>query len=749
MGGAVEVRLVEVLSQAPNVTSSDAEGAADLESDLLTMLARGVPLPQLLDSLCRLLCAKGADAAAVVLSDDESGQLFVGGGRNLPPEFERLLQSEELRKELSAFAPVFGVSPGFGGRTRRHQRVAHQSGALGDSELLANSGFCCWSECPIYSRAGDPLGLVVAYHRDTTTPLEFEPSLYRAAQYAALSLDRAHSEETLRYRLAFEELITTTSTRFVGIASDYIDPELDRSLRTIGEFADVDRSYIFLMDATLRTASNTHEWCRAGVEAQKARLQNVPIDDFSWWVGQLEEQKTIHLRSIDDLPPQALNEREEFRLQKIQSLVAVPMLNGRQLIGFIGFDSVRRERIWTQDEIALLHIVSNIFASALERKRWDTELIRTSKLESLGILAGGIAHDFNNVLMGILGSVSLSQLKIEEEHPVQDKLRDIERAVGRAKDLTHQLLTFSKGGAPVKRTVSLVDIIRETAGFSLTGSSVYCELRTPNTLWPVKVDEGQISQVINNLMLNACQAMPDGGAISVRCENLTVLRSGYDAFPLVNPGKYVKITLSDQGCGIPPEHLAKIFDPFFTTKERGTGLGLATTYSIIKKHFGHIRVESTPGVGTTFTILLPASRRMPISETRQPRTPIPGEGRILLMDDEPMVRKAAASMLTHLGYEVDLAENGIEAVEAYEVARSSGRPFAAVIMDLTVPGGIGGAMAIRQLRRIDPQVRAIVSSGYAEGPVVAEFRKYGFRGVMTKPYEIQRLSAVLNAVLKE
>ena len=740
---------MEVLSEDQSISLKNTAVLADLESDLLTMLARGVPLAQLLDSLARLLCARGADAAAIVLVDEESGQLFVGGGRNLPPDFERLLQSEALKRELAELAPVFGVSPGFGGRTRRHQRLSQHEGVLGNSELLAQAGFSCWSECPIHARTGDGLGLVVTYHREHTTSIDFEPTLYRAAQYAALSLDRAHSEESLRYRLAFEELITTTSTRFVGIASDFIDPELDRSLRTIGEFADVDRSYIFLLDSTLRTGSNTNEWCRAGVEPQKSRLQNLALDEFPWWVAQLEAQKTIHLRAIDDLPPEAKNEREEFARQNIQSLVAVPMLNGRQLIGFIGFDSVRRERIWTQDEIALLHIVSNIFASVLERKRWETELIRTSKLESLGILAGGIAHDFNNVLMGILGSVSLSQLKIAEDHPVQEKLHDIERAVGRAKDLTHQLLTFSKGGAPVKRTVSLIDLIRETAGFSLTGSSVYCELRTPNSLWPVKVDEGQISQVINNLMLNACQAMPDGGAISVRCENLTVLRSGYDAFPLVNPGKYVKITLTDQGCGIPAEHLNKIFDPFFTTKERGTGLGLATTYSIIKKHFGHIRVESTPEVGTTFIILLPASRRMPISEPKQPRTLIPGEGRILLMDDEPMVRKTAASMLVHLGYEVDLAENGIEAVEAYESARNAGRPFAAVIMDLTVPGGIGGAMAIRQLRRIDPQVRAIVSSGYAEGEVVAEFRKYGFRGVMTKPYEIQRLSAVLNAVLKE
>lgn len=293
----------------------------------------------------------------------------------------------------------------------------------------------------------------------------------------------------------------------------------------------------------------------------------------------------------------------------------------------------------------------------------------------------------------------------------------------------------------------MAEIIRQTIGFSLSGSEVSLTFEAPENLWPVQVDSGQISQVIHNLILNACQAMPEGGILSVACINLDFKRKANEYGLPLDSGKYVKIKFRDQGCGIPPDNLQKVFDPFFSTKETGSGLGLATTYSIIKRHQGHIEVDSEIGKGTCFTIYLPATpRAIPPAVKEEPAIQH-GHGRILLMDDEAMVRNAAEGMLRVLGYEVDSVVNGMEAVEHYQRARESGRPFDAVIMDLTIPGGMGGKVAIRKLRRLDPNVRAIVSSGYADGPVMAEFRKFGFRGVMAKPYELTTLSSVLSEVL--
>jgi CheY-like chemotaxis protein len=274
---------------------------------------------------------------------------------------------------------------------------------------------------------------------------------------------------------------------------------------------------------------------------------------------------------------------------------------------------------------------------------------------------------------------------------------------------------------------------------------VQCQISSPDDLWPVEVDEGQMSQVINNLILNASQAMPDGGVIQVRAENVS-MGAGF-GLPL-EAQRYVKLTIKDQGMGIPEEHLPKIFDPYFTTKSRGSGLGLATTYSIIKRHDGHITVESALGVGTTFTIYLPASEnilpRQPLVEAK----PVKGHGRVLVMDDEAIVRDVTGHILRHLGYEAAFARDGAEALALYTQAQAAGTPFDVVIMDLTIPGGMGGKEAIRRLREIDPDVKAIVSSGYSDDPVMAKFSLYGFNDCVAKPYKIQDLSSALQRVIK-
>jgi two-component system, cell cycle sensor histidine kinase and response regulator CckA len=376
--------------------------------------------------------------------------------------------------------------------------------------------------------------------------------------------------------------------------------------------------------------------------------------------------------------------------------------------------------------------------------RLEAELIRSSKLESLGVLAGGIAHDFNNLLTVIVGNLSLvlgDRRLVQED---EEFLRDSERAALRARDLTQQLLTFAKGGSPVRSAVLLPDIVREAAGFARHGSSVRCDFKFGDDLWPAHVDRGQISQVVHNIVLNALQAMPTGGVVEIALTNERV--SAEASLPL-QAGRFLKMVIRDTGAGISPTHLARIFDPYFTTKQQGSGLGLATVYSIVKKHAGHIDVTSELGVGTTFTIWLPASDKAPSNLSSERARSAPLSGRMLFMDDERGVRTMATTMLRRLGFEVDAVADGQAAIDAYVLAQTSGRPFRFVMLDLTVPGAMGGREAFDELRRIDPEVCAIVSSGYSNDPVVADFRAYGFQGRVPKPYEYEELASVVTSVL--
>jgi PAS domain S-box-containing protein len=379
-----------------------------------------------------------------------------------------------------------------------------------------------------------------------------------------------------------------------------------------------------------------------------------------------------------------------------------------------------------------------------ERKKREEEHIKNGRLESIAILAGGIAHDFNNILTGIMANIGMSIMLVEEGSQVSRKLKDAEKACDKAKGLTQQLLTFSTGGEPVKEVILLADLIKESANLVLSGSNVNCTYSIDNDLMAVEVDAGQMSQVINNLIINAIHAMPEGGTIHVNAGNANLGTD--DDLPLAE-GRYVKVSIADEGKGISNEYLSKVFDPYFTTKEDGTGLGLATVYSIIKKHDGHVFLSSELGVGTTINIYLPASLDMvPVKIAEDESTgdvKVSAKGRVLVMDDDKIVREVACEVLKSAGFEVDGAEDGTAAIKLYKDAMGTDGSYDLVIMDLTVPGGMGGKEAMSGLMKIDPNVKAVVSSGYSNDPVMADHRKFGFIGMLAKPYAIKELQGMV------
>ena len=388
-----------------------------------------------------------------------------------------------------------------------------------------------------------------------------------------------------------------------------------------------------------------------------------------------------------------------------------------------------------------------VFRDITEKLKLEEEILKRQKLESIGILAGGIAHDFNNILNAIFGSITIAKIEIGEKAKSYTQLSQAETALYRARNLTHQLLTFSKGGMPVKETAHLDELLQETTKFVLSGSKVRCDLDIASDLLPVQIDKGQISQVINNLVINAVQAMPGSGTIYIKADNFTGLPKDREN---LHKGKYVKISFRDEGIGISKKDMLHIFDPYFSTKEQGSGLGLATSYSIINKHDGFFEVESEPGKGSVFSFCLPVSGKETVKEAKkiEPKD-IFGKGHILLMDDEKIVRDVAGDLIRHLGYEVKCTQDGAEAIRAYKKALKDGKPFDAVIMDLTVPGGIGGKEAINALLDIDPDVVAIVSSGYSHNQVMAKYKSHGFKDILRKPYSMKELSITLSRLLKD
>lgn len=391
----------------------------------------------------------------------------------------------------------------------------------------------------------------------------------------------------------------------------------------------------------------------------------------------------------------------------------------------------------------LMHTIMDI----TEQKRHEKEQLKMEQLESLGLLAGGIAHDFNNILTGVMGNISFAQMFLDSSHKSYKPLVEAEKASRRANELAHQLLTFARGGEPIRKVISLQHVVNETVELVLRGSNVQGIVQIPDSIHGIDADEGQMCQVLHNIIINASQAMPGGGTLTVTAQNETLADNNTMYLP---PGRYVRLTISDQGCGIPDVVMKRIFDPYFTTKLAGNGLGLGSAHSIINRHGGRIGTSSTVGEGTTFTIHLPSIGETYSEYQTDSVTQSVGDhpgGSVLVMDDEEMIRDMTTQMLEYLGYQATTCASGAEAVTLYKAAGDSGAPFSAVIMDLTIPGGMGGKDAAEQILAIDPQASLIVSSGYSNDPIMSDYRAYGFTGAVAKPYNIKELGQLISDLL--
>lgn len=474
----------------------------------------------------------------------------------------------------------------------------------------------------------------------------------------------------------------------------------------------------------------------AGVKALHGLTEEEVYKDSGTIYRQIHEDDR---RNLEMLEAQATTRQKIFRCE---ARVIMPSGETRWSL----FSSAPRKRddnhiIWHGIEID----ISQQKKAEEEKRALESRLNQVQKLDSLAILAGGIAHDFNNLFAGIYGNIDLASTT-SCGSKMQLYLDSAMQTIERARGLTQQLLTFSKGGAPVKKTDTLFSCIRETAQFDLTGSNVSCSFQLPEDLWPCDFDRSQIGQVIDNLIINARQAMPDGGTILISAENIVVDKGSKTLLPA---GKFVRFSIKDTGIGIAKEAFANLFDPFFTTKPKGHGLGLPTCYSIISRHDGLIDFESKLGVGSTFHVYLPASDNPVVHAEINPSEAHAGAGTILLMDDEEILRETISGMLQSLGYSVVATENGKQAMDFFASELKAGRKIVSMIFDLTIPGSAGGKETIGEIRKLCLEIPVIVVSGYANDPIMANPHQYGFTASLCKPFKKDDLARVLNTAIRE
>ncbi len=414
---------------------------------------------------------------------------------------------------------------------------------------------------------------------------------------------------------------------------------------------------------------------------------------------------------------------------------------GKQILEIYQIPLLFSEKIKSTTVLIIRDITENL--------RIEREMLNFEKLESLSILAGGIAHGFNNILTSVMSSIDLARMNLDNRDESETYLNYADTALDQARKLVKQLSVFAKGGSPIKEVTSLRELFHEVIQFSLDGSNVKHELSISNDLWLVHIDVAQFGQVINNLLLNSLQAMSGGGTIRLKADNY-IKTAGDKGIPIPN-GRYVKLLIEDTGTGIEEQNLKRIFDPFFSTRPGSSGIGLASAYSIVKRHYGHIAVKSKPGTGTTFTIYLPATRSMnaegekKVKEEKKKRDKI----RIMIVDDDEMILKSTGKLLKLMGYYVDTATNGETGIKIMKENLAENIHYDLVILDLVIPGGMGGVETLKHLREIAPDIKAVVSSGYSDEEVLGNYSEYGFNGIVPKPYKSAELQDEINKVLSE
>ncbi len=570
-------------------------------------------------------------------------------------------------------------------------------------------------------------------------------------------------EETsneLLYRAEFEHIITTLSSKFVRIEPEKIDEEISRVLKIIGEFAKVDRSYVFLSCKDGKIIDNTHEWCAEGIDPQIDDLQGFPLDDIPWIAQRYRNLEDVYVPSVENLPAEAHAEKELFTSLKIKSLVCVPLVNDRTFRGFLGFDSVKSEKIWSEEIIALLRIIGEIIIRSLDRiqseekkRQLEEQLLRSQKMEAVGQLAGGIAHDFNNILGAISGYAEMIKEKFAHDNPKLGKYTGtILSASSRAADLTAKLLAFSRRGKFRIVSIDMHEIILDVIKIlhHTIDKKISFEKEIHAEYAFIKGDPLQIQNAVLNLAINARDAMPDGGTVTFKTDLVQLDDSDSKLqSQKLSPGTYLKLSVSDTGTGIEQNIKNKIFDPFFTTKEmgKGTGLGLASVYGTIKNHHGFIEVESEINKGTTFTLYIPATGNPSEKEEKAVSTDTVAASstvNILVIDDEEFIRDMVEEMLTDAGYTVATAMNGRKGLEYYQ---SNHQSIDVIILDVVMPE-MNGYDCFKELKKIDPQVRVIVSSGYSIDSEASKILSEGALEFIQKPYSRENFITVIEQALR-
>lgn len=592
--------------------------------------------------------------------------------------------------------------------------------------------------------------------RDQRTWSEDTVALLRVVgEVIGNALARRRAEEQLQHRIEIEELISSVSRRFVDLPQDQLHRGIAYALEAIGRSAGVDRTYVFQHRKSGTRMDNSHEWCAEGVEPQMGRLQDLPTEAFPWFSGLIHRQEPVHVPRVADLPPEARAEKEEWQAESIQSLLCVSMLCHEKLLGFVGFDSVREEKVWSEADIRLLRVVGEIVGNAIRHweaaealRQTEVQLQQSQKMEAIGQLAGGIAHDFNNILQGIVGYTHFAHKAVDDQ-AVRRDLTEVRRLSDRGAGLVRQLLAFSRRQR-LEREVLDLNVLAKGFGSMVTrliGEHIDVELDLDDAPPLVFADRGQVEQVLMNLANNARNAMPDGGKLTIGTADVVLDERHRREYPFLTPGQYVELSVADTGSGMDKDTLAHLFEPFFSTKEvgQGTGLGLATVYGIVKQHDGHIIAESEMGKGSTFRIYLPQTGRVTgeLVEPPPAEPSRPGTETILIVEDEQSVRDIATRILGDLGYAVLCAENADEAERVF--AEHEG-DVDLLLTDVVMPGR-SGYQLYGQLLSQQPSLKVLFMSGYDEQSVTVRDVKASGMPFVKKPADVHELARKVRETL--